>query len=245
MPGGVFTDGILPRLAPGDTLTLARWAPVSGRDGWRNGAPGSLPDGLPHGSSNGSHNGADHLVLLATGTGFAGVFPILMAALHDRRMASVTLYWGGRTPDDRYAAPLLNALQGKHAGLRWHAALSDTTREHAVELDGGGARTRSSASAPPRVQDLALAGGHDWTRSVVYACGNPTMVREARARLVEGRPAARPLPVRSLPARDRRRSYRCAAPRTCLGTRRPALHDGGHPGRAPALPWTPCATSPR
>ena len=39
---------------------------------------------------------ADHLVLLATGTGFAGVFPILMAALHDRRMASVTLYWGGR-----------------------------------------------------------------------------------------------------------------------------------------------------
>ena len=82
MPGGVFTDGILPRLAPGDTLTLeGRWAPVSGGDGWRNGAPGSLPDGLPHGSSNGSHNGADHLVLLATGTGFAGVFPILMAAL--------------------------------------------------------------------------------------------------------------------------------------------------------------------
>ena len=31
MPGGVFTDGILPRLAPGDALTLkARWAPASG-----------------------------------------------------------------------------------------------------------------------------------------------------------------------------------------------------------------------
>ena len=203
MPGGVFTDGILPRLAPGDTLTLEGplGACVWPGDGWRNGAPGSLPDGLPHGSSNGSHNGADHLVLLATGTGFAGVFPILMAALHDRRMASVTLYWGGRTPDDCYAAPLLNALQGKHAGLRWHAALSDTTREHAVELDGGGARTRSSASAPPRVQDLALAGGHDWTRSVVYACGNPTMVREARARLVEaGLPPARFLSEAFLPA---------------------------------------------
>ena len=95
MPGGVFTDGILPRLAPGDTLTLEGplGACVWPGDGWRNGAPGSLPDGLPHGSSNGSHNGADHLVLLATGTGFAGVFPILMAALHDRRMASVTLYW--------------------------------------------------------------------------------------------------------------------------------------------------------
>ena len=45
----------------------------------------------PHGSSNGSHNGADHLVLLATGTGFAGVFPILMAALHDRRIGDAVL----------------------------------------------------------------------------------------------------------------------------------------------------------
>ena len=84
-------------------MTRSHWKRPLGAwawDGWRNGAPGSLPDGLPHGSSNGSHNGADHLVLLATGTGFAGVFPILMAAaLHDRRMASVTLYYG-RTPDD-------------------------------------------------------------------------------------------------------------------------------------------------
>ena len=184
-------------------------------------------------------------MLLATGTGFAGVFPILMAALHDRRMASVTLYWGGRTPDDCYAAPLLNALQGKHAGLRWHAALSDTTREHAVELDGGGARTRSSASAPPRVQDLALAGGHDWTRSVVYACGNPTMVREARARLVEaGLPPARFLSEAFLPATagaaiDAPPRHEHAWERVGRRFTMAGILD------ARQRSWTPCATSPR
>ena len=238
MPGGVFTDGILPRLAPGDTLTLEGplGACVWPGDGWRNGAPGSLPDGLPHGSSNGSHNGADHLVLLATGTGFAGVFPILMAALHDRRMASVTLYWGGRTPDDCYAAPLLNALQGKHAGLRWHAALSDDAgtrrragrrrRADAIQRIRAAARPGPGAGRRPRLdpqRGLRL-------RQSDHGARGPRPARR-------GGPAARPLPVRSLPARDRRRSHRCAAaPRTCLGTRRPALHDGGHPGRAPALP---------
>ena len=178
----------------------ARWAPVSGRGWLAQRCAGRLPDGLPHGSSNGSHNGADHLVLLATGTGFAGVFPILMAALHDRRMASVTLYWGGRTPDDCYAAPLLNALQGKHAGLRWHAALSDTTREHAVELDGGGARRRDPAHPPPSRTwrwPAATTGPAAWSTPAAIRL----MVREARARLVEaGLPPARFLSEAFLPA---------------------------------------------
>ena len=233
MPGGVFTDGILPRLAPGDALTLEGPLGACVWRGWL--APrcaGQFAERLiewftrrsgPSGIAGHRH-------------GFRGRVPILMAALHDRRMASVTLYWGGRTPDDCYAAPLLNALQGKHAGLRWHAALSDTTREHAVELDGGGARTRSSASAPPRPgpgagrrprldpqRGLRLRQSRDGARGP----------RPAR----RGGPAARALPVGSLPALGRRRRRRCAAaPRTCLGTRRPALHDGGHPGRAPALP---------
>ncbi|WZB71946.1 hypothetical protein WJ968_09625 [Achromobacter xylosoxidans] len=243
MPGGVFTDGILPRLAPGDTLTLEGplGACVWPGDGWRNGAPGSLPNG----SSNGSHNGADHLVLLATGTGFAGVFPILMAALHDRRMASVTLYWGGCTPDDCYAAPLLNALQGKHAGLRWHAALSDTTREHAVELDGGGARTRASASTPPRVQDLALAAGHDWTRSVVYACGNPRWC--ARPAPGSSRRACRPpasCPKPSCPRPPAQPSMRRRATNMPGNASASASRWRASWTRASA-PWTPCATSPR
>ena len=50
-----------------------------------------------------------------------------------------------------------------------------------------------------RVQDLALAGGHDWTRSVVYACGNPTWcARPAPGR--GGLPPARFLSEAFLPA---------------------------------------------
>lgn len=169
-PGGAFTDGILPRLAVDDALMLEG------------------PLGTCVWPQDGGSEEAEHLVLLATGTGFAGVFPILMAALDSRRMKTVTLYWGGRTSEDCYAAPLLDALQGKHAGLRWHAALSDQA---------------DTAADPQRhhVQELAIAAGHDWTRSVVYACGNPAMVRAARGQLVAaGLPQARFLSEAFLPS---------------------------------------------
>ncbi|CAB3906049.1 M24 family metallopeptidase [Achromobacter deleyi] len=151
MPGGGFTERLLPRLMPDDTLALE--GPLGGctwpDEGW--------PDDI------------EHLVLLATGTGYAGVYPILMAGLQSPGIKSVTLYWGGRSADDCYAAPMLNALLGK-GGFQWHAVVP-----------------QSDASAPAQahayVQDRAAAAGHDWARTVVYACGNPAMVRAARDRL--------------------------------------------------------------
>ncbi|MCG2606242.1 MAG: 2Fe-2S iron-sulfur cluster-binding protein, partial [Achromobacter sp.] len=85
MPGGGFTERILPRLMPGDTLALEgpQGACVWPAYGW----PADI----------------EHLVLLATGTGYAGIHPILMEALRDPRFKRVTLYWGGRTEDDCYA----------------------------------------------------------------------------------------------------------------------------------------------
>ncbi len=146
-PSGGFTERILPRLMPGDTLALEgpQGACVWPAYGW----PADI----------------EHLVLLATGTGYAGIHPILMEALRDPRFKRVTLYWGGRTEDDCYAGPLLNALQGKGAGFAWHAVLSEPPA--------------AQAAAPWHVQDAALAADHDWTRTVVYACGNPAMVRAA------------------------------------------------------------------
>jgi CDP-4-dehydro-6-deoxyglucose reductase len=42
------------------------------------------------------------------------------------------------------------------------------------------------------VQDAAIAADHDWSRSLVYACGNPAMVQAARDRLLAaGLPADR------------------------------------------------------
>lgn len=151
MPGGGFTERLLPRLMPDDTLALE--GPLGGctwpDEGW--------PDDI------------EHLVLLATGTGYAGVYPILMAGLQSPGIKSVTLYWGGRSADDCYAAPMLNALLGK-GGFQWHAV---------VPQDDAGA----PAQAHAYVQDRAAAAGHDWARTVVYACGNPAMVRAARDRL--------------------------------------------------------------
>jgi CDP-4-dehydro-6-deoxyglucose reductase len=151
-PAGTFTNQLLPALTPGDTVTL---------------------DG-PHGACVWPATGADgidHLVLLATGTGFAGVFPILMAALDSRSMQRVTLYWGGRTPEDCYASGLLNALQGKDGVFRWHPVVSG-------DVSADGTHTRY-------VQDVAAEAGHDWSRTMVYACGNGAMVRAAQARLRE------------------------------------------------------------
>ncbi|RIJ01124.1 NAD(P)H dependent flavin oxidoreductase family protein [Achromobacter sp. K91] len=158
MPGGAFTDGILPGLQPGDMLTLDG---AQGSCTW----PAEMPAGI------------DHLVLLATGTGYAGVAPILMAALQSRALKTVTLYWGGRTPDDCYAGQMLDALQGKGDGFQWRAVLSQADR-----ADG----------QPRHVQDAAISADHDWSRSLVYACGNPAMVQAARDRLLAaGLPADR------------------------------------------------------
>ncbi|QEK92649.1 NAD(P)H dependent flavin oxidoreductase family protein [Achromobacter insolitus] len=155
MPGGAFTSGILPALQSGDPLTLDA---ARGDCTWR---VDELQD-------------IDHLVLLATGTGYAGVAPIIMAALHSRALETVTLYWGGRTPDDHYASQMLDALQGKGDGFQWHAVLS------------------AGESARKHVQEAAAEAGHDWSRSLVYACGNPAMVSAARERLLAaGLPAYR------------------------------------------------------
>ncbi|WMD21720.1 M24 family metallopeptidase [Achromobacter seleniivolatilans] len=161
-PGGVFTDGLLPGLMPGDAL------PLHGPHGACVWPPASM-------------DGIDHLVLLATGTGFAGVFPILMAALESRSLKTVTLYWGAKDAQDCYAANLLNALQGKDTVFRWHPVVS-----------GSASSDRNGPGQAQYVQDAAALAEHDWSRTVVYACGSPAMVREARKRLTaSGLPADR------------------------------------------------------
>lgn len=179
MPGGGFTERLLPRLMPGDALTL---------DG---------PLGACTWPAEGWADDVEHLVLLATGTGYAGVYPILMAALQSGRLKTVTLYWGGRTADDCYAAPMLNALLGKGSGFQWHAVLSQD-----ASVQSATARVEAADTAPPAyVQDRAAAANHDWARTIVYACGNPAMVRAARERLQSaGLPGDRFLSEAFLPA---------------------------------------------
>ncbi|MEZ2299353.1 M24 family metallopeptidase [Variovorax sp. RCC_210] len=151
IPGGAFTDLRLAQLQPGDVLEL---------------------DG-PHGACTWQAPGeaVEHLVLLATGTGFAGISAILKTALASGAFRTVTLYWGGASAADCYAADWLDELQRTHTGFHWSAVLSSAA------ATGYGV---IAPTVPHRVQDAALAAGHAWERALVYACGNPAMVRDAR-----------------------------------------------------------------
>ena len=154
---GRFSDGALRRLKAGD----------------------SLPVMAPFGAADTIEAGAA-LVLLATGTGYAGVRALIETALADPAVPSVILYWGGRHAADHYASQELDAWAAADARLRWTAVAPEATKGHAG----------SDAALQRHVQDYALNGGHDWRRTRVHACGNPHMLRDARQALLDaGLPA--------------------------------------------------------
>ncbi|WP_231755409.1 2Fe-2S iron-sulfur cluster-binding protein [Bordetella sp. N] len=89
--GGRFSEGMLDTLRQGDRI--------------------SLEGGF--GACTWQGTGHAHLVLFATGTGYAGIKPILLAALASNTAAapplqSITLYWGGNGTDDFYDQAFLD-----------------------------------------------------------------------------------------------------------------------------------------
>jgi CDP-4-dehydro-6-deoxyglucose reductase len=121
------------------------------------------------------------LVFLATGTGIAPLLSMLrqVAAMPaEGRPRSVSLYWGGRHPEDHYLDP-----RGALPGLRYVPVLSRG------EPSPGG--------APGHVQDALV---HDVARGAApalagcaaYACGSEAMIHGARRLLADnGLPPAR------------------------------------------------------
>ena len=106
------------------------------------------------------------LVLLATGTGIAPVKAILEGlalAAADTQPRSITLYWGGRHPEDLYwQAP-------SQPGLRFVPVLSRAGPQW--------------AGARGHVQDVMLDAAPDLGSTLVYACGSDAMIHSAQARL--------------------------------------------------------------
>lgn len=132
--GGLFSEGILPTLQVGDPVDLEG----------------------PVGACTWQHEDQQPVVLLATGTGYAGIKPLLLTAL--ARDAEITLYWGGATLGDFYDAAFLDQTSHATPRFRWHRVLS----------------------AHARVQQVALAHAHPWAEAHVYACGNSAMISQAR-----------------------------------------------------------------
>jgi len=115
------------------------------------------------------------LIFLATGTGMAPIKAILegMAAGPKERLPrSISVYWGGRVPQDHYWNPLETSLT-----LKYFQMLS-----------------RADASWPGargHVQQAVLSSGLDLAQAVVYACGSSVMIDSARAQLVAAGLSAR------------------------------------------------------
>ena len=154
VPGGAFSDMRLATLDAGDELTIV------GPQGTCTWQPPS--------------DDVDRLVVLATGTGYAGVRALLALALESRTFTSVELYWGGRDVDDHYARPELDALAFAYPEFKWTPVSPQATKG-----DPG-----QDEALQRHVQDYALAAAGNWGHAVVYACGHPGMIRDARAALI-------------------------------------------------------------
>lgn len=110
-----------------------------------------------------------HLVFLATGTGIAPVKAMLeklaVAPASDQAL-SVTLYWGGREPQDLYCDP-----RQWYTDLKYNPVLSRASDEW---LGSRG-----------YVQKVFLDDRPDLKKTVVYACGSSDMIRSAKAELIQ------------------------------------------------------------
>ncbi len=116
------------------------------------------------------------LVFLATGTGIAPV-KAMLESMHDfaaeKQPRSVTVLWGGRTPQDLYfdvaaipgrfnCVPVLSRADAQWTGARGH------------------------------VQQALLAALPDLGQAAVYACGSDAMIRDAQTTLTAaGLPSSR------------------------------------------------------
>ena len=102
IPGGHFTEGRLPQLAPGETLDVE----------------------LPLGSFFLRKDDFRPLLMLATGTGLAPIKSILESLLDDPDCPPVTLLWGMRTLDDLYLHDEIQSWQDRLCEFRYVPVLS-------------------------------------------------------------------------------------------------------------------------
>ncbi len=109
------------------------------------------------------------IVLLASGTGFAPIKAIVEHMAHKGIERPVTLYWGGRRPQDLYMDALAQQWAQTRPAFRYVPVVSDALPE-----DGWSGRTGFVHRAV--MQDFPDLSGHQ-----VYACGAPVVIDAARA----------------------------------------------------------------
>lgn len=108
------------------------------------------------------------IVMLASGTGFAPIKSIIEHMVHQGIKRPVTLYWGGRRPNDLYMHALAQSWAATIPNFTYVPVVSDALAE-----DAWMGRTGFVHKAV--MEDFPDLAGHQ-----VYACGAPIVVDSAR-----------------------------------------------------------------
>jgi CDP-4-dehydro-6-deoxyglucose reductase len=151
MPGGLFTDQVFSTMKERDILRFE----------------GPLGTFFVRDESD------KPMVLLASGTGFA---PIKAIVEHQRASGSqrrMTLYWGGRRPQDLYMDALCRQWAQEMPNFSYVPVVSDALPE-----ENWSGRTGFVHRAV--IDDLPDMSGHQ-----VYACGAPIVVESAKRDFVK------------------------------------------------------------
>jgi ferredoxin-NADP reductase/ferredoxin/truncated hemoglobin YjbI len=111
-----------------------------------------------------------NLLLLATGSGLSPVLAVCRDALRQGHTGKIVLYHGSRNADGLYSREMLDALARAHPSFSHHACLTAGPTPQGV--------TRG------RIVPRAFSEHDDLEGWVVFACGVPPMVYEARIHAV-------------------------------------------------------------
>ena len=146
MPGGLFTDQVFGTLKERDILRFEG----------------------PLGTFFLREESDKPIVLLASGTGFAPVKALVEHAVHLKLKRPITLYWGGRRPQDLYMHALCEEWAKSLSNFSYVPVISDALAE-----DQWQGRTGF-------VHQAVMQDFPDLAAYQVYACGAPVMVEAAR-----------------------------------------------------------------
>lgn len=146
MPGGLFTDQVFGTLKERDILRFEG----------------------PFGTFFLREDSDKPIVLLASGTGFAPIKAIIEHAAYIGCTRPITLYWGGRRPNDLYMNALCEEWARTLPNFRYVPVISD-----ALPQDNW--QGRSGFVHRAVIDDLPDLSGYQ-----AYACGAPVMVDSAQ-----------------------------------------------------------------
>jgi CDP-4-dehydro-6-deoxyglucose reductase, E3 len=155
MPGGKFTDGLF-----GVTTPAIKERDILRFEG-------------PMGTFCLQEDSTKPIVFLASGTGFAPIKAVIEHALEKAVTRKMSLYWGGRRPQDLYMHKLCLEWAANHTGFNYIPVVSDGLPEDAWAGRSG------------FVHKAVMADFPDLSEHQVYACGAPIVVDSAQKDFVE------------------------------------------------------------